>query len=324
MAVVYIKETGAYVRQLGEMLVISKNGETLQKIPISYIEHLVVIGNVQITSQALKKILECGCDISYLTYGGKYIGQTSANNSKNIFLRLAQYEWYNCEEKRMELARCIVDSKIKKQIAMIQSFQWKESKYDWKSDVAQMNKMLELLKLKTDSNEIMGVEGFCSTIYFGAFSQMLKGIVEFKTRNRRPPRDPVNALLSLGYTFLTKDMCNLIEGESFEPYLGFLHGVRYGRKSLALDMIEEFRQPVIDRFIMYLFKNEIMTEKDFRSEIDGVFLENESFGKFCKEYEKWMCGEQEFRNKMKLQCQRLKRTIQFGEVYETYHGNVEE
>lgn len=324
MAVVYIKEIGAYVRHLGEMLVISKNGETLQKIPISYIEHLVVIGNVQITSQALKKLLESGCDISYLTYGGKYIGQTSSHNSKNIFLRLAQYEWYNCEEKRMELARCIIESKVKNQIAMIQMFRWEENKYDWQRDVIQMKKMLEELKDKKDSNEIMGVEGFCSSIYFGAFSQMLKGIVEFKTRNRRPPRDPVNALLSLGYTFLTKDMCNLIESESFEPYLGFLHGIRYGRKSLALDMIEEFRQPVVDRFVLYLFKNAIMTAEDFHNETEGVFLEKESFAKFCKEYEKWMGDKYDFRYKMKLQCQRLKRTIQFGEVYETYHDDGEE
>lgn len=319
MAVVYIKENGAYVRLLGKMLVISKGETTLQKLPVNYVEHMVVIGNVQITAQALKKILEIGCDVSYLTYGGKYIGQTSAHNSRNIFLRLAQYEWYNCEEKRLELARTIVESKIKNQMEMICTFRWEGKEYDWKRDVSQMKKMLGELQSKKDTNEIMGVEGFCSNVYFGAFSQMLKGVVEFKTRNRRPPRDPVNALLSLGYTFLTKDMCNLIEGESFEPYLGFLHGVRYGRKSLALDMIEEFRQPVIDRFVLYLFTEGIMKECDFRTEMDGVFLEEESFGKFCKEYEKWMVDMHDYRYRMKLQCQRLKRTIQYGEVYETYH-----
>lgn len=214
-----------------------------------------------------------------------------------------------------------MENKINNQIDMIRNNKWKNAHYDWSKDVMQMEKSRDTLQKKENTGNLMGVEGFCSNIYFGAFSKMLKSEITFKTRNRRPPRDPVNAILSLAYTFLTKDMCNLLEAESFETYLGFLHGVKYGRKSLALDMIEEFRQPVIDRFVLYLFNKCIITEMDFQSREEGVFLTTEAFGKFCKEYEKWMQGTENYRAVMKQQVALLKKAVQYGEIYVPYRRN---
>ncbi len=325
MAVLYVKEQGAYIQKQGERLVVTKKNNTLLDIPIIQVENVSAIGNVQITTQAMHMMMERGIDISYFTYSGKYIGHASADSSKNIFLRFEQYQIYLDLERRLQMARRIVDNKIQNQMAIIRNCRFQGTDYDWKADVQQMEKYRLTLPERNTSNEILGVEGICSNIYFRAFGHMLKCDISFHGRNRRPPRDPVNVIISLAYTLLTKEMCGLLEAESFEPYLGFLHGIRYGRKSLALDMIEEFRQPAIDRLVIMLFNKRMIGKYDFEFTEEGsVLLSEEGFHKFCTEYERWMTGknslarERSFRGCMKDQIAGLKRTICKGEAYQPY------
>ena len=329
VAVLYVKEQGSYIQKQGERLVVSKNVDRLLEIPILNIENIALIGNVQITTQALHMLMERGIDVSYFSYGGKYLGHTASDASKNIFLRFEQYRYYQDLERRLSMARVIVNNKILNQIALIREHRWNHSEYNWKADVEQMEKYRQLLNEKHTSNEILGIEGICSNIYFGAFGHMLSCDFSFRGGNRRPPRDPINVIISLAYTFLTKEMCGALDSESFETYLGFLHGIRYGRKSLALDMIEEFRQPVIDRFVILLFNKRMISKYDFEFEEDGnVVLNEEGFRKFCTEYERWMngkntmSGEKSFRNCIKKQVASLKKSICTGEVYVPYNWEM--
>lgn len=321
MAVLYVKEQGSYVKKTDECIVISKGADTLLKMPVANLENIAVIGNVQITSQALQMLMIKGVDINYFSFSGKYLGQTAAEASKNIFLRLAQYEVYHSMERRMELARRIVDNKIWNQINIIQGFQFQDADYAWWQDVEKIKEYQSKLWEKRTSNEILGIEGICSNIYFRAFGKMFRGEIRFPGRNRRPPRDPINVMISLGYTFLTKEVCNALDAESFEMYLGFLHGIRYGRKSLALDIVEEFRQPVIDRLVIRIFNKRIFTEFDFSTEEDSILLNEDGFKKFCKEFERWMTdksfagNEMSFRSRIKEQAGRLKKAIQGNEEY---------
>ena len=188
-----------------------------------------------------------------------------------------------------------------------------------------MEQYIQQLSDKRTSNEILGIEGICSSIYFRAFGQMLKCEFPFQGRNRRPPKDPVNVLLSLAYTFLTKEVCSALEAESFEPYLGFLHGIRYGRKSLALDMMEEFRQPIVDRLVILLFNKRMIGKYDFDIPQDGRILLNEDgFKKFCTEYERWMSGrntasgEKSFRRCIREQIAALKKAVSEKGQYQPY------
>ena len=320
MSVIYIKEQGSCLRHKGEQIAVTKGSQSLLEFPIHHLDQIVALGNVQVTSQALAKLLEHGEDISYFSFGGKYIGHTVSENSKNIFLRFAQYEAYNDKEKRLEIAKRIVESKVCNQISLVKGFHWEREDYDYRKDIGQMQEILRTLSEKRSSHEVMGVEGMCSNIYFHCFRHMLKNGGVFEKRIRRPPRDPVNAILSLAYTFLTKDMAMLLEGASFELYLGFLHGIRYGRKSLALDMIEEWRQPIADRLVLKLFNKRMLTEYDFQEDTgDGVLLNEDGFRKFCREYERWM-AEPNFQNKswrllMKQQVGILKKSMEEGGCY---------
>ncbi len=324
MAVLYVKEQGTSIKKQGECIAVSKGTETLLKMPVANLDNIAVIGNIQITSQALQLLMEKGIDINYFTFSGKYLGHTAAEASKNIFLRLAQYEAYHNLEQRMELARRIVDNKIWNQINMIRNFNFQGMEYAWHQDVEKMSEYQKRLKEKQTSNGILGTEGICSNIYFGAFGRMFRCEIKFHGRNRRPPRDPINVMISLGYTFLTKEVCNVLEAESFEMYLGFLHGIRYGRKSLALDMVEEFRQPVIDRLVIRFFNKRIFSEFDFEEEADGILLNEDGFKKFCKEFERWMTdksfagNEMSFRSRIKEQAGKLKKAIQNREEYIPY------
>ena len=210
---------------------------------------------------------------------------------------------------------------------MIRNYRWADNEHDWKADLDRMEQIRKTIPDRENSQELMGTEGICSQIYFGAFAAMLKcdfrnDELVFKGRNRRPPKDPVNIILSLAYTFLTREVCSILEAESFEPYLGFLHGIRYGRKSLALDLVEEFRQPVIDRLVLMLFNKQMLGVYDFESGEDRrVILTEDGYKTFCREYERWMtgrnsiAGDPSFRNRIKQQAAALRRAIQKDEQY---------
>lgn len=324
MSVVYVKEQGANIKKSSKCIQVDKNGNRLLEIPVANIDNLSVIGNIQISTQAMQLMMENGIDISYFTRYGKYIGHAQAEHSKNIFLRFAQYELYNDMPRRLNMARDIVENKTSNQIKMIRSFRWKKESYRWDKEVKQMENNLLELKNKDTINEIMGIEGICSSLYFKAYGKMFDCRFEFNGRNRRPPRDPINALISLGYTFLTKEICSVLDAESFEMYLGFLHGIRYGRKSLALDIVEEFRQPVVDRLILRLLNKRMITEFDFEEDSGKVLLNEEGFQKFCLEFERFVGGRLAeegapgFRVIMKQQAAHLKNAIRQKEKYVPY------
>lgn len=325
MAVIYIKEQGTTVQKVGERIVVTKNQNRLMDVPVFQIENIAVIGNVQITTPALHMLMERGVDVSYLSYSGKFLGSTSADASKNIFLRFEQYRFYLDETRRLDMARIITRNKIQNQIELIKEHRQKDTSYDWDSDIWQMEKLSNTLHKKETSNEILGVEGMCSNIYFGAFSHMLDCDFEFRGRNRRPPRDPINVIISLAYTLLTKEVSGALDSESFEPYLGFLHGIRYGRKSLSLDIVEEFRQPIVDRLVIVLFNKRVIGRYDFEIQDDNrVVLTEEGFKKFCGEYERWLTGknslsgEKNFRAIIREQVAELKKSIKYGRQYFPY------
>lgn len=211
-------------------------------------------------------------------------------------------------------------NKVRNQIYLIRRHRWAESDYDWKSGVEQMERFLEKLPQKETANEILGVEGICSNIYFGAYGKMFHCDFQFNGRNRRPPRDPINVLISLGYTFLTKEVSSALDAESFEMYLGFLHGIRYGRKSLPLDIVEEFRQPVVDRFVVNICNKRMINRFDFHAEGDNIILNEDGFKKFCFEFERWMTGDNglNYRNQIKIQAAKLKTAVLQKESYSPF------
>lgn len=324
MSVIYVREQGAYIKKIDKRIVIEKGGKILADIPLRSVTNLSVIGNVQVTTQVLQLMMQEGIDVSFFTYSGKHIGQIAAESSKNIFLRFSQYKRYENIDDRLKIARVIVANKIQNQIAVLSEFNWKGIEHDYHAETGQLKKQLTALESASTANEVMGVEGICSAIYFTGFSFMFKCKFRFEKRTRRPPKDPINIILSLAYTLLTKEVAAALEAESFETYLGFLHGIRYGRKSLSLDIVEEFRQPVVDRLIVILFNKNMLGEFDFEQREEEIALTEDGFRKFCVEYEKWMkkpvdkVESRSFRTIIRDQVSELKRAIRNNEMYKPY------
>lgn len=288
MATIYVSEQGAVISKTSRRLIISKDSAVILELPVFKVERIFIFGNIQLTTQAMNFLLENNIDVSFFTMGGKCHGRLTAMESKNIFLRLAQYERYLDKEFQINLAKTIVTIKLENEIELIYSFAKNYGISKFKETLVAIQKCKELLKSKAAIKSIMGIEGIAASYFFKAFKMMLRDEnLVFNLRQKNPSVDPINSLLSFGYTLITNEILSVLIGHGFDPYIGFLHGINYGRPSLALDIVEEFRS-AIDGFTLKLLNKAILTEDDFISTPDGTFLKPNSMKKYFIHYDKLM------------------------------------
>lgn len=327
MSTIYVVEQGAVLKKESKRLVIEKDGNILLEIPDFKIERILLFGNIQITTQAMKFLLESGIETSFFTIHGKLLGRLSPIESKNVILRMCQYERYKDEEFKLLLAKTIVEGKIKNAIVVIQKFARNHPEMDFNNSLKSLGCCLDELPRKTQVSSTVGVEGRASAIYFEAFGKMFRKELRFTTRSRQPPLDPVNSLLSLGYTLITNEMFSVTSAIGFDPYIGYLHEINYGRPSLALDIIEEFRHTIVDRLTLELVNKEILSLEDFEEKEGGIYLKDEPRKKYFLHYEKRMqenfqdveFGEKvTYRRFFQLQAQRFSKTIQEKVAYKPF------
>ncbi|MCL6479842.1 MAG: CRISPR-associated endonuclease Cas1 [Peptococcaceae bacterium] len=326
MSTVYVCEQGAIIKKSGQRIVVARDRKVLLEIPVFKVKRVLLYGNVQLTSQAAALLLDSGVDVNFLTFGGRMRGRLTSTLSKNIFLRLAQYERWKDKAFKSSFAAAVVRGKLKNMHSFLLRFRRNHPEADFAAALAGIEKTLEQIKNKDLSVEdLFGLEGNCSRLYFEAFSIMVRGEMGFEGRNRRPPTDPVNSLLSLGYTVVSNELASVLEAMSFDPYLGFYHGLRYGRKSLALDLVEEFRQPLVDAFTLSIVNRRVFTADDFEKRPDGaLYLAEEAFKKYFEQYEKRVGGKIEGENRtwrdiFDRQAKRLEKSVMDGVPYNPYH-----
>ena len=318
MSSMYLVKQGSILRSSSEQLIIEYKGHILEKIPIIYIDKILIFGNIQVTSQTISLLLEKDIDVAFLSSKGKLKGSLCANKSKNIYIRLAQFEKFKDMNFKLKLIKEIVKTKLFNQLKVIKKYSYIYPEITLDSEISTINKIIPLVDERFEVDEIMGYEGAGSAAYFKFFSKIMRGDFIFEGRKMHPSTDPVNAMLSLGYVMLTNEIASLLESSSFDPYFGFFHGIRYGRQSLPLDIIEEFRQPFIDMFTLKLINKKVFTKKDFEVHNDGscIFIED-SLKKYFSLYEEYMneltsdydMNEQSRRNFLKRQVERLSDSV---------------
>ncbi len=328
MATIYLTEQGSKLSKTSKRLVIEKEGQTLLEIPEFKVERVLIFGNVQITTQAMAFLLDNGIEVSFLSLYGKYRGRLSPVESKNAQLRIRQYQKHLDNEFKVSLAKAIVHAKLHTGRELLMRYARNHPEIDFSQDKIQMEACISQIEHKQSVNSVMGVEGAAASVYFEAFGKMLRKELRFEKRQRRPPKDPVNALLSLGYTLIGNEMHSVVCAVGFDPYIGFFHGIDYGRPSLALDLIEPFRHAIIDRFTLYLVNNHILSEKDFEDTgEEGVLLNDDARKRYFAEYEKYMTKEGEsnlsdakkgFRDLFKIQAHNLHDAIMGTHEFSSY------
>lgn len=286
MPTIYLDEQGAEIKKRGELLLIEKEDEVIAEIPLAQVDRLVIIGNVQLTTQAIALLLDKEIPVSFATTYGNYRGKLKPPTHKNVMLRLKQYECYRDETFRLTHSKQIIKGKLKNGKTFLQKHWRNNPEIDIRDEVNSVNKSLNSLAAAESIKEIMGFEGVAAKAYFNAFGRLIKEDFKFERRTKRPPKDPVNAILSLGYTLLFNETLTAVEAIGFDPYLGFFHEVEYGRPSLAVDMTEEFRF-LIDGLALTLINKEILTADDFIEQDNGGFyIKEKGREEFYRQYEK--------------------------------------
>ncbi|MFQ5722550.1 MAG: CRISPR-associated endonuclease Cas1 [Candidatus Aminicenantales bacterium] len=327
MAVLYLIEQGSLLRKESKRLVVEKEGKILLEVPEFKIERVIIIGNVQLTTQAMKFLLQSGIETAFMTTRGKLIGKLTPVETKNVELRMLQYQKYHDEKFRLSMAKCIVEGKIKNSKVLLQKYQRNHPEVNFGASIRELNELLLGLSRKEKVSSVFGLEGRASAAYFSCFGRMFRKELQFETRTKHPPLDPVNALLSLGYTLITNEILSVVSSIGYDPYIGFLHGIEYGRPSLALDLVEEFRAPIIDRLTLEIINKGIITSGDFEKKEKGYFLKDSSRERFFKQYEKRMQesffipeekAEGNYRRIFFYQAQKFAKSLRSGSLYRPF------
>lgn len=287
--VLYVTRPGAFVHQTHGRLRVTQGRELLQEVRLCDLERVVVLGGTAgLTSQASACLMEAGIETAFLSSAGRFRGWLAPARGKGALLRLAQMTACMNPARRLSVALAIVAQKIKNWDALLARFARNHAAFDPSRERARMARALAASTQALDVPVLIGHEGEAAAAYFAAFGRMLGGGFAFRVRSRRPPRDAANALLSFGYTLLSSEATHAVAGAGLDPSLGCLHAPEDGRPSLALDLTEEFRQPVVDRLVLHLANNRILSPTaDFQDvgPKDGFRLRDESRRRFLLAYE---------------------------------------
>lgn len=258
---------GTRVVKDGGVLRVVERDERLKEARLREISQVSIYGGVQVTTSVIRELCSRGIPICYFSHGGWFYGITHGMFHKNVELRRRQYAASEDAEKSLALARRFVQAKILNSRTLLRrnhSSLQSEILEGFKGDLRRATKAESIATL-------LGAEGMAASRYFGQFSGLLRpgsdtlAAFDFNKRNRRPPRDPVNALLSFAYALLTKDFTTTLFAVGFDPHLGFFHQPRYGRPALALDLMEEFRPLIADSVVLTLINNGEVRPEDFIS-----------------------------------------------------------
>lgn len=253
------------------MLTISLEKETVSKHPLEQLQAVYIYGGCQISTQAVHSLLERGIPISYFSPAGRFLGMTAGLPTSGIDSRLGQARVFSNPAIRLVLARECVRAKIHNQRVLLMRNGDVPA-----SVISQMADLRDACAATETLESLRGVEGRAAALYFGHFGSMLKGAdvadFDFNGRNRRPPMDPVNALLSMGYSILAKELTGTCHTVGLDPFIGFFHQPRFGRPALALDLMEEFRPLIADSVAISLLNRKEIDASDFVRTTKGVFL----------------------------------------------------
>lgn len=319
MSTLYLTEDYALVRRDSEDCLLveiperrGKDGSAptparKERIPLVKVDDVVVMGEVTMTASALHLLLERSIEITFLSHYGKFKGRLSPPFSKNAILRMAQYRAHNDMPKRCELARRFVIGKLSNQRTMLQRYHRRQPDVEIShaiDEIAELTRDLAALPLieaksmrplatgdnsveGTPLEAILGMEGAGSAAYFQCFGKLIadQDRWPFARRIKRPPTDPVNSLLSFGYSLLTNQVASAVQVVGFDHYVGYLHSSFYGRPALALDVMEEFRPIIVDSVVLTLLNNRMLTPGDFVVEAGAYRLKQERRKVFFTKFE---------------------------------------
>lgn len=263
----YLTTPESYLSKDGENIVVTVNQKEVFRIPALNVEAVVTFGYMGASPGVMRLCADKGIGLTFLSPHGRFISRVQGQVRGNVLLRKAQYALSDDAVKTTELAKIMIAGKVQNYRSILRRY---ERDYGQNESVEKVVNAIDWAKREilrcNDKSVLRGLEGDAASCYFNIFPTLIinqKTDFPFSGRNRRPPKDAVNAMLSLAYTLLTNDVTSALETVGLDPYVGFLHTMRPGRASLSLDMVEELRAYLGDRFVLSLINRKQITKSDF-------------------------------------------------------------
>ncbi len=292
MATLYLNEQGTKLGRKDERLIVWRGREQVDDIPVIKVDRVIVMGQgVQVSTSALVFLAQRGIPLVFTNRPGtKYQATVSAGLGNNGALRLAQSRIIDQPQQAVPLVQAIVAGKLLNQLRLLQQYgsTWGGMGERAKTTIQQM---IQRVPATHDADQLRGLEGAGAAAYWACWVAVLQRAWGFSKREYYPPPDPLNALLSFGYTLLLNDILTVVNASGLDPYLGFFHTVQFGRPSLALDLEEEFRPLIVDRTVLDLLDSNRVQPSDFApapADKGGVYASEKARRAFVAAYEQRM------------------------------------
>jgi CRISPR-associated protein Cas1 len=283
MSYLYVCEQGARISFEENRFDVRYKGAVLQSIPAEMLEVIEVFGKVQITTQCVTECLKRGINILYYSLYGAYYGRLISTTHVNVG-RQADIE--RNEEFKLNFAKKIINAKIKNQIVILRRYS-RDTDVDVYPVVRQMQNMNEKVLNSKGIEQLMGYEGNAARLYFGQLGELINPAFFFTGRTKRPPTDPFNSMISLGYSIVLNELYGKLEGKGLNPYVGIMHKDREKHPTLASDLMEEWRAVLVDSTALSMLNGNELKSKDFYMDLEnpGVYLEKEALKKYIEKLE---------------------------------------
>lgn len=267
MGTFYLTEPYCFVRKESERLKVYKDRMLLKEIRVHHFARMFIHESSTLTTDALHLLSEKGVDVVYFS-GNKMFGRFVGPENKNVRLRIAQVEAHLSEEKSLHIARYMVLAKLKNTRTSLQRFA-RRRRIQLDPIIDDLKQSMKQCLTVTSQDQLRGIEGIAAKKYFSVFPTLInQSRFSFSGRSRRPAGDPINSLLNYGYALLRAEITGALQAAGLDPYIGFLHRERYGRESLSLDLMEEFRTILVDNLVIKIVNQGTLKEKDFHQK-DG-------------------------------------------------------
>ncbi len=290
MMIVYIMEQGAVLAKKDGRMVVIKAKKVLDEVPLKKIERINLLGNITMTTNMINYCLDNKIEVIFMTQHGRYRGKLYTEEYRNVLLRLKQYERSLDPNFRLRMAKSIVKGKLTNYYDFLTTKSKLLPKGTLSDERAGLRVTIEKVEKAKDIDEVRGYEGLGSKIYFSGFKKCIKSEkFNFHQRIAHPPKDEVNAMLSLGYYFLYVEMLLALNSVGLDPYLGNLHTIDISKQSLLFDLVEEFRNPIVDAFVLNLLNLKKIAPEDFeKRENEIVYFTKEGMRKYISNFEEFL------------------------------------
>lgn len=273
----YVTSPEGYLALDGETVLVRREDEVIGRVPLHNLENIVSFGYRGASPALMFACAEKGIGLCFLSNHGRFLARIQGSVQGNVLLRTTQYRIAGTEDEALELSKMFLVGKVYNGRWMLEHYcrdhAMRIDQQAVGNVIARMKDTLKQIPQATSSEELRGLEGNAAKAYFSAFPHLIlrnKEDFPFAGRNRRPPLDPVNAMLSFAYTLLGNEIASALETVGLDPAVGFMHALRPGRASLALDMLEELRAPLADRFVLSQINLGSVTRKEFETKENGA------------------------------------------------------